>query len=197
MVYYTTRELTTNLPELFALHSLHGEVIFPGPGADSRTVVNPKGPDPWLTTHLVNSFIPAWRAHIGSPYNKPDLAVITTPDSRWNNFYLEGLKFLCDRANIDGIYIDDTALDHRSLQRARRILDTSPGRLIDVHSWNHNNSKAHSSNSAMVYMELMPYIDRLWLGEGFDCDKVSPDYWLIEMSRHPLRPECRHAAKRR
>jgi hypothetical protein len=87
LVYYTTRELTTNLPELFALHSLNGEVIFPGPGADARTVVNPKGPDPWLVQHLRDSFIPAWRAHIGSPYNKPDLAVITTPDSRWNNFW--------------------------------------------------------------------------------------------------------------
>jgi hypothetical protein len=185
LVYYTTRELTTNLPELFALHSLDGEVIFPGPGADSRTIVNPKGPDRWLTDHLRDSFIPAWRAHIGSPYNKPDLAVITTPDSRWNNFYLEGLKFLCDRVGIDGVYIDDTALDHRSLQRARRILDTAPGRLIDVHSWNHNNVKAHFSNSAIVYMELFPYIDRLWLGEGFDCNKVSPDYWLIEMSGIP------------
>jgi hypothetical protein len=186
LVYYTTRELTTNLPELFALHSLNGEVIFPGPGADARTVVNPKGPDPWLVQHLRDSFIPAWRAHIGSPYNKPDLAVITTPDSRWNNFYLEGLKFLCDRVAIDGVYIDDTALDRRSLQRARRILDTAPGRLVDIHSWNHNNSKAHFSNSLMVYMELLPYVDRLWLGEGFDSNTVSPDYWLIEMSGIPF-----------
>ncbi len=185
MVYYTTRELTINMPEIWALHSLNGEVIFPGPGADSKTVVNPKGPHPWLTEHLRDAFIPAWRTTIGSPYNKLDLSVITTPDSRWNNFYLEGLKFLCDRAGIDGIYVDDTALDHRSLQRARRILDTAPGRLIDLHSWNHNNSKAHDSNSAMVYMELFPYIDRLWLGEGFDCNKVSPDYWLIEMSGIP------------
>ena len=32
-VYYTTREVTQNMPELFALHSMNGEIIFPGPGA--------------------------------------------------------------------------------------------------------------------------------------------------------------------
>jgi hypothetical protein len=185
-VYYTTRELTTNLPEFWALTSLGGEVVLPGPGAAARTVVNPIGPPPWMVQHLPGeSYVPAWRARIGSPYNRADYAVITTPDTRWNNFYLAGLQFLCDRAQIDGLYIDDTALDHRSMQRARRILDTRPAGLIDLHSWNHNNVKAHYNDSAGVYMEIMPYLDRLWLGEGFDCDKATPDYWLIEMAGVP------------
>ncbi len=185
-VYYTMREVTTNLPEFWAMTSLDGEVVLPGPGAAATTVVNPQGPPPWMLKHLHGeSYVPAWRAKIGSPYNKADYSVITTPDTRWNNFYLAGLQFLCDRAKIDGLYIDDTALDHRSMQRARRILDARPDALVDLHSWNHNNVKAHYSDSAGVYMEIMPYLDRLWLGEGFDCDKVSPDYWLIEMCGVP------------
>ena len=185
-VYYTTRELTTNLPEFWALTSLDGEVVLPGPGAAARTVVNPKGPPPWMVEHLPGeSYVPAWRAKIGSPYNRADYAVITTPDTRWNNFYLSGLRYLCDRADIDGLYIDDTALDHRSMQRARRILDARPGRLVDLHSWNHNDRKAHLADSAGVYLEIMPYLDRLWLGEGFNADKVTPDYWLVEMSGVP------------
>ena len=185
-VYYTTRELTTNLPEFWALTSLDGEVVLPGPGAAARTVINPKGPPPWVVQHLPGeSYVPAWRAKIGSPYNKADYSVITTPDTRWDNFYLAGLQFLCDRADIDGLYIDDTALGHRSMQRARRILDARPGRLVDLHSWNHNDRKAHFNDSANVYMEIMPYLDRLWLGEGFNPDTVSPDYWLIEMAGVP------------
>ena len=39
--------------------------------------------------------------------------------------------------DIDGIYIEDTALDARSLRRTRRILDRKPGSLIDFHTWNH------------------------------------------------------------
>jgi hypothetical protein len=185
-VYYTTREVTTNLPEFWAMTSLDGEVVLPGPGAAATTVVNPKGPPPWMLAHLPGeSYVPAWRAKIGSPYNKADYSVITTPDTRWNNFYLAGLRFLCDRAKIDGLYIDDTALDHRSMQRARRILDTRPDALIDLHSWNHNDAKAHYNDSAAVYLEIMPYLDRLWLGEGFDANKVSPDYWLVEMAGVP------------
>ncbi|MEI8043444.1 MAG: glycoside hydrolase domain-containing protein, partial [Verrucomicrobiota bacterium] len=36
-VYYTTREITQNMPELFPLHSFNGEIILPGPGPAART----------------------------------------------------------------------------------------------------------------------------------------------------------------
>ena len=38
----------------------------------------------------------------------------------------------------------------------------------------------------MLYMEILPYLDSLWLGEGFNCNKVSPDFWLVEMSGLPF-----------
>ena len=115
-----------------------------------------------------------------------DLAVITAPDTRWNNFYLEGLRYLVDRAGIDGLYIDDTALDRRSLQRARRLLDRrNPDSQIDFHSWNHFNDLARRASCAVVYAELFPYIDRIWFGEGFDYDK-SPEYWLVEICGIPF-----------
>jgi hypothetical protein len=31
-------------------------------------------------------------------------------------------------------------------------------------------------------MELYPFIDSLWYGEGFDYDNATPDYWLAEIS---------------
>lgn len=186
-VYYTTRELTQNLPELDALYSLNGEVIFPGPGAAVRTVIHPNGPHPWLKEHFDEDYIPAWVAELGGKFNgRLDLALITTPDSRWNNFYLEGLDYLVKKAKIDGLYIDDSALDRLSLLRARRILERSrPNPMIDLHSWNHFNDMAGYACNILMYAELIPYIDRIWFGEGFDYDR-SPDYWLVEMAGLPF-----------
>jgi hypothetical protein len=184
-IYYTTRELTQNLPELYALHSLDGEVIYPGPGPQAKTLINKNGPHPWLVENLGDDFIPAWVDRISRPEAEWDLSVITTPDSRWNNFYLEGLQWLSERMNFDGIYVDDTALDGRSMQRARRILDREPGRLIDFHTWNHMNQYAGYANNLTIYMELLPYIDRLWIGEGFSFGNT-PDYILVEMSGIPF-----------
>lgn len=186
-VYYTTREVTVHLPELWALDSLGGEIICPGPGPEARNVVNKNGPDPWLTAHLRHDFIPAWRAVLGGRFaGARDLAVITTPDSRWHNFYLEGLDYLCRHAQIDGIYLDDTALDRECLLRARRILERErPNPHIDLHSWNHFKPLGAFANSALLYTELMPFLDRLWLGEGFDYDKPA-DYWLVETAGIPF-----------
>ena len=195
-VYYTTREITQNMPELFPLHSFNGEIILPGPGKDARTLLHPKGPHAWLAENLREDFIPAWEAQVGAPYADLDLSVITTPDSRWNNFYLEGLRWLVEKSDFDGMYIDDTALDATSLRRARRILDSRPGRLIDLHTWNHFNDWAGFANNLTIYMEILPYLDRLWLGEGFNASAVSPGLLAGRDVRPALRPDERNARRR-
>lgn len=187
-LYYTTRELTQNLPEFFALKSLGGEVILPRKEGVKWPVTNSNGPHPWLKAHVGTDIVPAWRENLKFPQYKSalDLAVITTPDSRWNNFYLEGLDYLVKKAGIDGLYIDDTALDRKSMQRARRILDAdgNTGRRVNMHSWNHFNGLAAWTNSSIAFMELYPYYDGLWHGEGFNAN-ASPEYMLVEMSGIP------------
>jgi len=186
--YYTTRELTVNAPEFWAIWSLNGECVFPGPGEKVRTLIHKNGPDPWLTKNLQDHFIPAWVAQLteGKFAGSKDLSVITTPDSRWNNFYLEGLHWMMNNLDIDGIYIDDTALDRETLKRARKILDRSKSDCImDLHSWNHFNTHAGWTSCANLYMELFPYMDRIWFGEGFDYNS-HPDYWLVEISGIPF-----------
>jgi len=187
-VYYTTREITNNMAELFMLYSLDGEIISPRASDLPWPVTNSSGPHPWLSENLGDNFIPAWRESLRGRFKGMlDLAVITTPDSRWNNFYLEGLNYLIDRSEIDGLYIDDTALDRKSMQRAREILDSKrDGARVDMHSWNHFNSLAGWSNCSIVFMELYPYYDKLWHGEGFDYENSSPEYWLVEMSGIPF-----------
>ncbi len=187
-LYYTTRELTVKLPELWALRSLGTEVIHDGPGKDTRTHIHRNGPHEWLNENLTTHFIPAWFNAFkeGKYAGEMDISVITTPDSRWNNYYLSGLDWMVKNLGIDGIYIDDSALDRKTLQRARRILDfDGKERLIDLHSWNHMNKMAGFANSIQLYTELLPYIDRTWLGEGFSANNPK-DFWLVEMSGIPF-----------
>jgi hypothetical protein len=181
-LYYTTRELTVNTPEIWAMRSLNGEVIFPGPGKDAKTVINKDGPHPWLIDNFKTDFIPAWKCTFndGKYKGRQDLSVLTMPDSRLNNFYLAGLDWMCKNMKIDGVYIDDSALDRITMKRSRKILDNNrPNARIDMHTWNHFNGMAGYACCLNLYMDLLPYYDQLWIGEGRSYDK-SPDYWLIE-----------------
>ncbi|HEY6952261.1 MAG TPA: glycoside hydrolase domain-containing protein, partial [Bacteroidota bacterium] len=170
-IYYTVRELSDHAPELFTLRSLGDEVLSHGPG----------GGFSWLQEHLDTNYIAAWFV----PELK-DAAVINSGVSRWHNYYVEGLNWLAENVGIDGIYIDDVAFDRTTMKRVRKVLDRNrPGALIDLHSANQFNPRDGYVNSALLYMEHFPYIDRLWFGEYFDYDS-KPDYWLTEISGIPF-----------
>lgn len=187
-LYYTTRELTVNVPEFWAFNSLNNEVIYPGKGNTATTLIHKNGPDPWLKENLGGKYIPAWVHDIrkGKFAGKRDMSVITTPDSRLNNFYLGGLDWMVKNMQIDGLYIDDSALDRTTLRRARKVLDNNrPEPRIDLHSWNHFNDWAGWASCLNLYMDLLPYTDLVWIGEGRDYNRL-PDHWLIEVSGIPF-----------
>jgi hypothetical protein len=153
-------------------------VLFPGPGNDSRTVINAKGPNEWLIRNLREKYIPAWYNEIkeGKFKGEIDLSVITTPDSRLNNFYIAGLDWMVKNLGIDGVYIDDSALDRYTLM---------PEGRMDLHSWNHFNTWAGWTNCLNLYMDMLPYFDLVWIGEGRDYNRA-PDHWLVEVSGIPF-----------
>ncbi|MBX3240879.1 MAG: hypothetical protein KIT80_15350 [Chitinophagaceae bacterium] len=188
-LYYTTRELTKNIPEFQAFYSLDGELLYPGPGNASRTeALHPKGPNEWLIKNVREKYIPAWYSLVNEGKFKGaiDLSVITTPNSRLNNFYIGGLEWMLKNLTIDGIYIDDAALDRFTLKRARKLIDQyRPNGRIDLHSWNHFNSWAGYASCLNLYMDLLPYSDLVWIGEGRDYNRM-PDHWLIEVSGIPF-----------
>lgn len=55
-----------------------------------------------------------------------------------------------------GIYLDEIAYDRTTMLRARRVL--GDGASIDHHS----DSGAFCNSPALNYMELYPFISRLW-----------------------------------
>jgi hypothetical protein len=92
------------------------------------------------------------------------------------------LKWLLENVPIDGLYLDEIGYPRTTMQRVRRVLERRPGAMIDMHG----NHTWWSCNCPIgYYMEHLPYIDRLWLGEAFDPDGP-PDFWLIEMSGLPF-----------
>ena len=170
-IYDTIRELSDRAPELPMLESLGHEIISGGKG----------GGFSWLQEHLDGDYIAAW--HV--PENR-DAAVIDSGQSRRNNYYIEGLDWLARNVGIDGLYLDDVAYDRTTMKRVRKVLQAHrPHPLIDLHSASQFDARDGYINSALLYMELFPYIDRLWFGEEFEYEKTSPSYWLIEISGIP------------
>ena len=112
--YYTVRELTTRLPELFALRSL-GTEIFPLPTYAQGGVPFHNGVDPFLTENFGDEVIPAWKhTFIGGKYDgTTDPTVATNPAGRICNFYVGSLAWLVENADIDGLYIDDVSFDRQ------------------------------------------------------------------------------------
>lgn len=170
-VYYTVRELTNLAPELYALKSLGHEIFSPGKG----------GGYSWLQEHLDGDYIGAWFVD-----SYKDAAIVNTGISRWHNFYVEGLNWLTRNVGADGVYIDDLAFDRNTMKRIRRTLEENrPEPRIDVHSANQFNPADGFINSMFLYMEHMPYLDRIWFGEYFKYEK-SPEYWLTDVSGIPF-----------
>ncbi len=171
-IYNTVRELSDHAYETFALRSLGTEIYSPGPGRGFS----------WLQEHLGEDYIPAWFV----PDIK-DAAVINSGMSRWHNYYVEGMSWLVQNAGIDGIYLDDVAFDRVTMKRIKRVLtqDGHPG-IIDLHSANQYNPRDGFNNSANLYMEHFPYLNRLWFGEYFDYEKNPPDFFLTEVSGIPF-----------
>lgn len=171
--YYTIRELSNWAPELYALRSLGNEVLLSGKG----------GGHPWLEEHLAGDYWQAWFEG-----GVQDASLLTATLSRWNNFYIEGLQWLVRNAGCDGIYLDDISYDRGTMLRARKVLDRDcpRGGRIDLHSWNELNAMAGYANCVNVFMDSLPFVDRMWFGEGHEYSGPSPEHFLVEISGIPF-----------
>jgi hypothetical protein len=170
-IYYTIRELTNQVPEIWALRSLGNEIFAKGQG----------GGYPWLREHLVDDYNVQWFTPI-SGYEACDAAILTNGQSRWYNYYIEGLNWLVKNVDIDGLYLDDVAFDRNMLKRIRKVMDeVKPGCLLDLHS-----NTGFSVGPANQYTEYFPFINKIWFGESFQYNKMSPENWLVESSGIPF-----------
>jgi hypothetical protein len=170
-LYNTIRELTYRAHELFALRSLGDEILNDGAG----------GGHSWMQEHLEDGYHSAWHA-----WRVDDAAMLNKGTSRWTNYYIEGLSWLAEHQQIDGLYLDDIAFSRETVKRLVSVLNEHRDEVvIDLHSANQFNPRDGHINSAMLYMEHFPFISRLWFGEYFEYDRDG-DYWLTEVSGLPF-----------
>ncbi|SHG26515.1 hypothetical protein SAMN05444483_107110 [Salegentibacter echinorum] len=171
-IYNTIREISNRMYELYPIKNLDNEIFSSGEG---------KGYS-WLQEHLDGDYIAAWFV---SRYK--DAAIINSGMNRWHNYYVEGMNWLVQNIGIDGIYLDDVAFDRVTMKRVKRVLTQNghPG-MIDLHSANQFNERDGFNNSANLYMDHFPYLNRLWFGEYFDYEKGSPEFYLTEVSGIPF-----------
>lgn len=171
-IYNTIRELSNKAHETFALRSLGHEIYSPGKG----------GGFSWLQEHVGDDYIAAWFV----PEIK-DAAIVNSGMNRWHNYYVEGMNWLTQNVGIDGVYLDDVAFDRITMKRIKRVLtqDGHPG-ILDLHSANQFNKNDGFNNSANLYMEHFPYLNKLWFGEYFDYENNKPDFFLTEVSGIPF-----------
>ncbi|MEG1749089.1 MAG: DUF6067 family protein [Tannerellaceae bacterium] len=169
-LYYTIRELTNYVHEIYALKSLNHEIFAEGVGYGL----------PWHTEHLIDDYKAAWYTEL--PGERSDAALVLSGFSRWINYYLEGLRWMFENYEIDGIYMDDVSFDRTVMKRMRKIMNQyHPGALIDLHS-----NTGYSIGPANQYTDFFPYVDRLWFGESFKYNQMAPDEWFVTFSGIPF-----------
>lgn len=182
-LYYTEREHSNHMAETFVYKALDDEIVLRKKGVSHSWQ---KEKPQWLVDNFGEDIIPGWfvKYKKGKYKGEHDISFIVRPDTRLDNYYVEGLNWLVENIGIKGIYIDDTSLDRTTIERSRKVLDKVDG-LIDMHMWNHEEVRAGDVSCLNLYCELLPFLDSIWLGEGFFYKRYSPEYMLCEVSGIP------------
>ena len=194
-LYHTVKEITVRMPEFWAFKSLGSEVIPSTWEIGTSFQGSVPYADEYFAKHLVDGYITAWRQKVnsGEYVDETEASVVCPSESRWNNFWLQSVEWLMENLGIDGLYFDDVAFNRSVMKRVRKILDRHhPGCRIDLHTWNYYSDNnvddtrpAGYGNSMNLYIDNVAFLDRLWIGEGFDYD-IAPDKWLVELSGIPF-----------
>ena len=192
-IYYTLRELSNFAAELPILKSLGDEILLQSgalvadPGGTQ--VQTSRGGHPWLQEHLVTGYSPAW--HVTCAIGEVDAAVGTNGNSRYANYYVEGLSWLRNKVGNVGLYLDQIGYGRETMLRLARVLsDGDP----DYHNVYHA-GEMFSNEGQNIYwthtstlgwsMDHLPFVSQLMFGEAFRYDRSAP-WWLVELSGLPF-----------
>jgi hypothetical protein len=203
-LYYTTRELSDHAQEIWFLRALGGEILdAPGGEHAYREVGGSFGGGSWMQEHLHSNYSVSWstpNVNLSRDGMMDNAIGDTKTFSRWNNYYVAGLEWLVSQPpHIDGLYLDGVAFDRLTMKRCRKVMDAvKDGCLIDMHSGDNFNPAYGDVSPALQYMMLMPYMDSLMLGEGYqpgydapagEVDGIvegGPEHYLVEVSGIPF-----------
>jgi len=187
-IYYTVRELSNYVVEMWPLRSLGDEIFTTGDVmlyTDKGAVMSTAGGGyPWLKEHLVTGYVPGWRQPLWDGLH--DAAIGTQGLSRWHNYYVEGMQWLMKNTGLDGLYLDGIGYDREIMKRIVKVMyRNNPDYRTNFHGGNDYDYMERKISPVNEYMEHFPYITNLWLGEMYDYES-KPDYWFVEISGIPF-----------
>lgn len=186
-----TREIPCQINEFWPLWSLDNEIFTYGIGLKGvqkehgfgyARVPVPFIGNPWLCEHLGEGYSASWRSTNAEGDEIVTLGI--NPLSRWQNFYLETVRHLSDRLQVDGIRTDMT--DRRITRRLRSLLDeVCPDGFLDTITGNNFRPENGMINPMGQYLESLPILDSIVFADGFSYG-AGPDYYLVELSGVPF-----------
>jgi hypothetical protein len=188
-LYYNTGLVSNYMVEMWPFRSLGTELfnqtkgmIYWGTTAQENQA---GGGYPWLMEHLGSGYVSSWRQPLFN--GETDASLVLNGKSRYDSFYLEGARWLIANSGINGIYFDGVGPDRLTMRRLARLMNAMipGGGRRDAHLGNNYLYLDQRNSAGNLYMEAFPYLDSVWVGEGFDYT-LGPDYWLVEVSGLPF-----------
>ncbi|MBQ8178322.1 MAG: hypothetical protein IJ033_03925 [Clostridia bacterium] len=175
-ISYGLRDLSTKARETFVYKSLGDEIIY-------RSTLNSS--EGILTDYLGEGVVEAdkityLRTDIGAG---KDMSYYTVPRSRMDNFFVAGVDYLINYADLDAISMKNPSISRTTMERVAKCVTskrTGTG-VIELGISNRFNEKNGYTNSLSAYVDVLPFINKLYVGNGYDFSR-DPDYVLTEMS---------------
>ncbi len=176
-ISYGLRDMSTRAQETFAFKALGDEIIY-------RTEKN-EGTEKALIDYLGDGVVEADKKTFlqGELGMGKDISYYTTPHSRIDNFFVEGVNYLVKYADLDAISMVDPTLSRDTVERvAKCVASKRSGRgVIELGVSNRFNAKNGYTNSLTTYMDVLPFINKLYMDKGYDFSRDA-DYILTEVS---------------
>lgn len=178
---YNLRETSTQSREIYAYKALGDELLLRSRNRnnESSDEVKAIGDDV-----IVDKIV---RYNAGKRKGQSDQAVICTPSSRMDNYYVEGINYFIKNADIDAITMRDASVERETMERIKKIMGQIKGipGIIEMQISDQFNDKCGYANSLNYYTDVLPFMDKVWLDGSFDKTVTSPKELLIEASGIP------------
>lgn len=173
-ISYNIRDLSLSARELYAFKALGNEILMYSDNHSS---------DPNLAASLGNGAVAG--STNGKGKNK-ELSVLTVPMSRYDNYYLEGIRYISENSGIKAFVLDDPCLGRDTAERLKKAVakrgskDGCGALFIKLTDrFNGRNGFACTLNE---YAAVLPFTDKFSIDGNFGFDTAAPDAALASMS---------------
>lgn len=175
-INYGLRDLSTKARETFVYKALDDEIIYRSKNESEESI---------LSGYLDKGVVEADKITYlnGAIGVGKDISYYTVPRSRMDNFFVEGVNYLINYADLDAISMKNPSISRTTMERVSKCVTskrTGTG-VIELGISNRYNEKNGFTNSLNVYVDVLPFINKLYVGNGYDFSR-DPDYVLTEIS---------------